>query len=86
MKTSKTSTSPSLEWAANRYITIRQTLKQAKDAGVNIVQHSVKFTEKGMVYQHLFVVKNEDGSLSPWTNQDLSGFLWVHRQSKKQQQ
>jgi len=78
----RTETSPSLDWAADRYKTIRGTIKKAKENNINIVRHWVKYTKRGAVYQHLFLVKNSDGSLSTWTNQELSVHIWVYTQGK----
>ncbi|MFA5366704.1 MAG: hypothetical protein WC333_02370 [Dehalococcoidia bacterium] len=75
----------SLEQAAKDYPVLKQTIKLAEEFGINIIFHFVKFTKRGKVYQHLFVIKDKKTGEKEWhTNQNLLNWLRNCKAYKKE--
>lgn len=66
--------SPDLDYAVKTYKTIRPTVNLAKKMNVRIIKHYAKFTRRGNVSQHNFVVVIGD-DFKVMSNEILYSFL-----------
>jgi hypothetical protein len=77
--------SNSISEAVKNYPALKRTIELAKEFGVNITHHYVKFTKKGKVYQHLFVITDTQTGEKEWhTNQNLLNWLRTCKAYKKE--
>jgi hypothetical protein len=62
--------------AVVKYPTLKRTVNLAKEFNVKLLKHYAKFTKRGQVCQHLWLVKADFDPKEDWQrNQDLLNWL-----------
>jgi hypothetical protein len=76
--------SKSLKEAVVKYPALKRTINLANEFDLKIVKHFVRFTQKGKVYQHLFLTKDKETGEELWeTNNNLLNMLLGWKSFKK---